>query len=195
MEVRFEDKQIKKFIADITSKSKNRGRLHKIISTIAMRDVDRHFKQGMGPEGKWKTRGKVTKAGISKQNPKLNKTLMRSGQLKNSIQWKSKGWNVVLTALAKYASIHNEGATITPKGKYLFIPISKRAAGKAPGAHIPDNWKGNIAKFNKKGQSFGLNKLDYIFAKKVTIPKREFMYLGDDGLKVMSNALLNHMVK
>lgn len=83
------------------------------------------------------------------------------------------------SALSKYAGLHEEGGTITPKtARWLTIPLNKQAKGKSP-RQFPN------LKFipSKKGSPFlamvSNKKVTpyYVLKKKIVIPKRAF--IGD----------------
>lgn len=176
---KLDDKQIKEYIGLIDKKLKDYKRLFAVLSPFVYQDIIDHFAKEQGPDGKWKARSEFTKMAYEKQGKSGRKLLQVTGALRQSILpgqmvEKQSGSTAEYIANIVYSGIHNYGGTIKAKGRFLYLPITKKGVNRAPGA------KRNI---------------DFILTKSVTIPKREFMWLSNKKLEDMSNAILYFLAK
>lgn len=93
------------------------------------------------------------------------KTLTDSGHLRDSIQHVASNGSVEIGTNVVYARIHNFGGTIKPKtAKALSFFLPGISANGGPGQ---------------------------VFAKSVTMPKREFLGLNDDDLALLGDMTLD----
>jgi len=156
---------------------------------IGLSDVRDHFQKSMGPSGPWppvqsrphrKTAGK----------PLLDTGLMRAGLTTRVV-----GSSYYIGSTAIQAGTHNFGAVITPKnGKFLAIPLTKEAyyvgsprkfprpldvyINREGSGGVMFEWPIRI----RRGKVEDLDPIDhYWLTKKVTIPKREFLWISDDA--------------
>ena len=116
----------------------------------------------------------------NKVSPKTRKnggtTLIRSGKLMNSINYKIEGDKIIIGTNIPYAKIHHFGGTIVPKkAKFLAVPITKAAKAMSP-RDFSDTFVRNGVIFRKtdKGKAEAL----YVLKKSVTIPARPYLFLN-----------------
>lgn len=104
--------------------------LHDVPEVIGTEAV-KHFKQSFENEGftdsnlkKWDTR-KTKRSGSTNSQ----KTLVKSGELENSIDYRVQGTTTIIYSDKLYAEIHNEGGviTVTPKMKKFFWAMCRQA--------------------------------------------------------------------
>ncbi len=128
----------------------------KVVGTLAVAHFKEAFNKGGLGNKKWAAR-KTKRAGSTNSQLPLN----QSGDLKDSIDYKLSGTNVIVYSDSEYAKIHNEGGTIsvTPNMKSFFWAMYYEAK-EAGMADIALGWK------------------YCALAKTITIEQREFM--GDD---------------
>lgn len=151
--------------------------------------------------------GKINK-GVPPENAPLtqevkqgNKTLRDNGQLMASIAPQhGNDFAAAQTNLA-YAKIHQEGGTITGKGKGLWLPASaetrrlmRKYNAQKPGELI-DTMRGDGYSFfrmgkvfcakKKKGKPFAL----FIIKQQVKIPARPFLYIDDADEKYINKEI------
>lgn len=123
-------------------------------------------------------------------------TLRDTGNLRASLHARHSDVSATVATNVPYARIHNKGGVITPKNaKYLVIPAIREFARKARILGV----RKTIEDYESKGYSFfrpykrgggarsnvimfqkgkkGKPRVAFYLMKKVTIPKREFMYL------------------
>lgn len=109
----------------INEKIENINNLDPLLKTIAMdmkKETSLNFKNQRGPDGQtWK------------KSRRGGQTLAKTGILKASITTYTHGNIAAIGTNVPYARIHQYGGVIKPKrGKYLAIPISKKAEGNSP---------------------------------------------------------------
>lgn len=120
-----------------------------------------------------------------------NKTLRGNGQLMASIAPQNgNDWASAQTNL-KYAKIHQEGGTISGKGKGLWLPAShvtrqlmRKYNAQKPGELI-EAMKGDGYSFFRRGKVFCARKKGgnpftlFIIKQSVNIPARPFLYISE----------------
>lgn len=134
------------------------------------------------------------------------KPLQDTGHLRDSFAFEVKEHSVIVGTTNKYAAVHNNGATITPKnGKWLCIPAGgtrqlERRFGKQPRDVISGLKAGGFNVYRPRGTRVlcyrGKRKnskphVIYYLRKSVVIPKREFFYLSNKEIKQITQEVGN----
>ena len=134
--------------------------------------------------------------------------LQDTGHLRDSFSYEVQGNSkVVVGTTSKYAPVHNNGATITPKkAKWLCIPARgtrtlERRYGKKPRAVISGledagfrvYVAGHAMMYKGKGKKAKPHVLYYL-KKSVVIPKREFFYLTNKEIRQIGEEISNEIL-
>jgi len=79
------------------------------IGAIGFKNVIKHFREEMGPDGRWEPiiqdTGRTKRARKSKKNPKI---LQDTGLLRASTRWKVDGNDAIVYNRTKYADYHEQ---------------------------------------------------------------------------------------
>ena len=123
------------------------------------------------------------------------KALQDTGNLRDSITYEVNGNTASVGTTMQYAAIHNNGATITAKKSWLFIPAKgtrqlERRYGKKPKDVLSGLRSDGFSPF-RMGRTVCYTQKNkkrvvvYYLKKSVVIPKREFFYLTDYEVKLI----------
>lgn len=161
------------------------GRLAKRAALLqpALEDVGQHlvhttwqrFAEARAPDGAaWQGLSPLTRA-----LKRIDKILIESSRLRDSINWRVQGGAVLVGSNAVYAAIHQNGGTIKPKtpGGFLVFPIGR--------AHVMGK-RGKPIK--KQGP------LMYAHAREVHIPARPFLGVSNRDMEAIKTLLLDHLL-
>lgn len=162
--------------------------------------VQRRINSGIGPEN----------APLTVAVKRGSQTLRDRGQLLSSIAARVSSTQVAVGTNRQGAATNHFGATITAKGKWLWIPASSRirtfqrrygfkvsqvmAGVKSAGYSVWIQSKKNssgivLAKKGKKGKPFAL----FILKKSVVIPPRPFMLIDSDDRATIMTLVRRHI--
>lgn len=179
--IEIDQKKFNTFLNRMQKRSRTMTPAWKIASAIMRESVVENFNAGGRPK-KWEESARASKQG--------GKTLVDTGNLRNSINASSGNNFAKASTNVKYAAIHNFGGTIpahTIKPKHKFV--LRWAIASA------------ITKRGKPSRSKAKQKGTFAFAKFVNIPeikmpKREFMVLQDpEDFNNIEDALVSYIVE
>lgn len=129
----FEGKELEKFLARLEKKFGNIRRgssaLGAIISSIVFRDIQTHFDEESGPNGKWEAWSKAYaehRARTRGKGARGDKILQLTGRLRQSIapgtgKFKTAPGGVLFFSRVPYAAAHDEGGARMPQRKFMWL--------------------------------------------------------------------------
>ena len=132
---------------------------------------------------------------IRPQTHKGRATLVQTGTLYRSIQYKIQNNNIIIFSNVKYAAIHHTGGTIYPKkSKFLAIPLNQEAKKRTPQSYnnsfvIKIKNKGLYIARPVVGKSKNKIHLLYKLVKQVKIPKRPYLFVTKKDIQLIFNRL------
>ena len=128
-EATFDDKQLRKFLKEITARTKDvvetRNRYAGLISVLVFRDVIEHFEKEQGSKGPW-----AALSSKYERRRQPGKILQISGKLRQSFaptNWKSTSeglfWfnNAQTSSGFPYAYAHDTGGKTLPKRDFMWL--------------------------------------------------------------------------
>lgn len=184
-------KPLDRLVHSIAEKIERAENLEPLLKTIAMdmqKETQLNFKNQRSPDGQaWK------------KNRRGGQTLARTGILKRSFTTYTYGNTAAVGTNVPYARIHQYGGVIKPKrGKYLAIPINKKAEGNSP-RDFDDticikakNSLYIVRKLDKKGKNL---EFLYKLQKEVVVPERKFLGINDKMKNKYANLTKKHILK
>jgi phage gpG-like protein len=128
-------KQLQQILANVQSIKNGVPTFLKLLSVVTLRDIDQHFKDESGPQGKWKEwsesyRQSLIKAGRKVKGAKGNskkkggfaKILQMSGRMRNSLTpGKQVHEGVLWQAMTEYANRHDQGTNGMPQRQFMWL--------------------------------------------------------------------------
>lgn len=162
--VSVDDKELRKWLGNVKAKLSNMSIIYTKAAAIMERDIVGHFAEKVDSENKpW--------PGLSKNyHPTKGDLLQRSGYLRNSIWKRFSSENAEVKTSQIYAAIHNFGGII-PQRKVAPRDSSVLA------------WSVGGKTFFSKGHTIPPTR----------IPKREFMYISDNGISKIIQMITNEI--
>lgn len=129
--VRFESREWDNFIRHIDEKVKEPTKLlRSVMFTWGFKDLDEHFRNEQGPDGRWQPRKESTNRAYDQLGGKYrssNKILQLSGDLRKSVlpggaQVSDKGrYAIAVVSDPDYGGRHNEGSRGMPKREFMWL--------------------------------------------------------------------------
>lgn len=132
IEVTFDDKETRRFMAAVLAKTKEikgaSDRYVALLSATVFRDIMEHFEREEGPDGKWQKWSDSYKKYLAKINRSGNKILQFDGRLRQNftpqkVKKSSQGilwYNNAQVKGFPYAAAHNEGGGKLPKRTFMW---------------------------------------------------------------------------
>lgn len=128
-EFKFESEEWSRIIKRIRRKwddIRKRKEFGGIVSIAAYKNIDQHFKDESGPDGKWQKWSTAYENHLKKIGRGGNKILQFKGNLRKSIlpengKFRSNASGVLLYSAIPYANRHDEGTDGMPQRKFMWV--------------------------------------------------------------------------
>jgi len=171
--IEYKNKNVLSMIRQIEQKVENPAGALKIVGAEIVGSVSENFRVGGRPTPWKKSKRVLDGAGSEK-----GQTLFDKGTLEGSVNFRVVGGSVFIGTNDKRAPIHNFGGVIKPKNKpfLVFVTSGDRPTDAA-------GWK----QAREDGR--------VVFAKKVTMPKREFLMVQDEDPPEICDRLVKYLMK
>ena len=126
--------------------SKEKRVLYTKWSIIGFKDIIQHFKDQLGPKGKWKKLAPITIKARRNKDKSSIKILQDTGQMRNSLRpgigkKDFKRNRVILFTTIEYAKKHNEGLKGMPKREFMWLSKNAKNQIKKITAEFMKPWR------------------------------------------------------